>query len=95
VATVKAEVAVFGEVTVTGFGLNAPVLFVGNPVTVKETGPLNEFSGVMVNGKLALVPALIVSTLVFAVIEKSGETTTNATEVVWVRVPSVPETVMV
>ena len=64
----------------TGFGLNVPVLFVGNPVTVKETAPLNEFTGVMVNGKLALVPALIVSTLVFGVIEKSGETTTNATE---------------
>jgi hypothetical protein len=82
VATVKAVVAVFGEVTVTGFGLNAPVLFVGKPETVIVTFPLNEFTGLMLNGYLALVPAAIVSTLVFAVIEKSGETTTNETDVV-------------
>jgi hypothetical protein len=82
VATVKVEVAEFGLVTVTGLGLNVPVLVVGKPVTDMLTFPLNEFRGVMVNGNLALVPTLMVSTLVFAAMEKSGATTTNATEVV-------------
>ena len=63
---------------------------VGKPVTVMVTFPVNEFTGVMVKGNFALVPALIVSTLVFAAIEKSGATTTKATDVVCESVPSLP-----
>ena len=82
-----------GEVTVTGLGLNAPVLLAGNPVTVKVTFPLKLFSGVILIGNLALVPAAIVSTFVVAEMEKSGATTARETDVVCVLVPSVPVTV--
>jgi len=95
VVIVRVEVDVFGEVSVTGFGLKVPVAPVGKPVTERLTLPLKVFIGVRVKLYLALVPALMVSTLVFAAIEKSGMITTSETDVVCVRVPSVPETVMV
>ena len=95
VATVKVEVAGLGDVTVTGLGLNAQVLFAGHPLTVSVTLPLKVFRGVRVNGNLAMAPSLTVSVVVLDEMEKSERTTTNTTDVVWVSVPSVPWIVMV
>jgi hypothetical protein len=92
---VSAEFEEFGEVTVTGLGLNVPVLFVGRPITERLTLPEKVLTGVRVKGNVALVPALIVCTLVLAEMEKSGTSTTSVTEVVCVRVPSVPVMVKV
>ena len=48
VVTVRVEVDEFGDVTVTGLGLNVPVLFEGRPVTLKLTEPLNPLVGARV-----------------------------------------------
>ena len=92
---VRADAELLGEVTVTGFVLNVPVLSAGKPVTDRVTLPLNVFTGVRVNGNVALTPALMVCTVVLAEMEKSGTSTTSDTEVVCVRVPSVPVMVKV
>jgi len=94
VATVKVEVEGLGYVTVTGLGVKVQVLFVGHPVSVSATLPLKELPGVKVTLYVALEPAFTVVVVGEREIEKSGTTTTRATDVVWVRVPSVPWMVM-
>jgi len=89
------DVAVLGEVSVTGLTLNVTTLPVGMPETLSFTFPLKVFRGVRVIGNRADVPALMVSIDVFGLSEKSGEVTTSEREVVCVIVPSVPVTVTV
>jgi hypothetical protein len=48
VVTVKVEVDELGDVTVTGLGLNVPVLFEGRPLTLRLTEPLNPLAGARV-----------------------------------------------
>ena len=81
VATVKAEVEELGDVTVTGLGLNAQVLFAGHPLTVSVTLPLKVFRGVRVNGNVAVAPSLTVCVVVLDEMEKSGTITTKVTDV--------------
>ena len=92
---VKADVELLGDVTVTGFVLNVPVLFAGRPVTESVTLPLNVLIGVSVNGNVALAPPFIVWSVVLAEMEKSFTSTTRVTEVLCVKVPSVPVMVKV
>jgi len=68
------DVAVLGEVSVTGLTLNVTTLPVGMLETLSFTFPLKVFRGVRVIGNRADVPALMVSIDVFGLSEKLSRT---------------------
>jgi hypothetical protein len=94
VVTARVDVEVPPEASVTGLGLNVAVAFAGKPVTERLTLPAKVLRDFKVMVKLALPPTLIVWTEFPPEIVKSGAVTASATDVVWVRVPSVPVMVM-
>src|SRR5260370_21439193 len=90
VVTVRVDVEVPPETSVTGLGLDVPVDLAGNPVTARWTLPAKVLRDFRVRLNLAVVTTLIVWTEFPPLMEKSGAVTASDTEVVWVRVPSVP-----
>ncbi len=93
-ATVK--VRVVDPDDVTEGGLNFPVIFEGNPVTLKVVTPTNPPEGVSVTTTWPLVPRVIVMAVGDADMEKlPGEFTRSCRGAVRVKAPLSPVTVIV
>ena len=91
VTTVRADVAEPPDGTLTGLVLKLHVLFFGGqPVRPRETIPLKVSTDAKVSLYVALWPRAMLTEVGLEEIEKSGTSTVSDTDVVWVRVPSVP-----